>query len=80
MGTRNGKGLMGSLEALKQKTNHEKKKKKSHVLTFNTHIDVMETDTTRISNTAGCYMSERKSMSNSHFAVVNQGASCILHA
>lgn len=39
-----------------------------------TRIDVMETDTTRISNTAGCYMSERKSMSNSHFVVVNQGA------
>lgn len=70
---------MGSLEALKQKTNHEKKTL-SHLTILTdcqvvTHIDVMETDTTRISNTAGCYISERKSMSNSHFAVVNQGAS-----
>lgn len=40
-----------------------------------THIDVMETDNTRISNTAGSCMSEGKSMSNSHFVVVNQGAS-----
>lgn len=60
---------MGSLEALKQKMNHEKKTTLDCQMV--THTDVMETDTTRISNTAGCYMSEGKSMSNLHFVVVN---------